>query len=263
MTVTGGCWVENTVLTPGSPRDGPAHSNTGHTERGQTQPSPLICSLLSTKTWRGFERKGFRISLQSKFNMILLRKGSVLKDTDMHHAVPSTYLCHSELSGIWNDPRSSAGETPLWLAWYRQSQESRWRDRQRKGCNTEKETHQDCCGRFGDYIPFAVQFTSAHLCKKQGANKPQSTEEKQNIQDQKQSYWLSLLKRSSPQKILRYKMTSSPPYSACSSLQWGSRVWLLATQSENGFWRAQRWRELFACTIWHWLPPESVFSCHL
>lgn len=118
-------------------RDGPAHSHTGHTE--QTQPLSLTCSLLSTETCRGFERKAFRSSLQSKFNITLLRKGSVLKDVEsVHHAVPSTYLCHSELPGNWNDPRSSAGETPLLLAWHHQSQESRWRDPQRRGCNAER-----------------------------------------------------------------------------------------------------------------------------
>lgn len=65
------------MLTPGSPRDGPAHSDPGHIQ-GQTQPLPLICSLLNTETFTGFERKGFRSSLQSKLNVILLRKGSVL-----------------------------------------------------------------------------------------------------------------------------------------------------------------------------------------
>lgn len=153
--------------------------------------------------------------------------------------MPSTYLCHSELSGIWSDPQSSAGETPLLLACHHQSQVSRWRDQQRKDCNTEKDT-SGLLWRFEDYIPFAVYFTSSHLCK-QGANQSQSGEEKQNIQHQKQSYWLSLLKRSSPQKILWCKMTWSHPCSASTSLQWGSRVWLLAICSENSFWRAQRW----------------------
>lgn len=79
----------------------------------------------------------------------------------------------------------------------------------------------------------------------------------------RESYCLPLPKRSSPRKIPCYKMTSSPPHSASSSLQRGSRAWLLATPPETGFWRAQRWEQLFACTTWRRSPQEPVFSSHL
>lgn len=64
----------------------------------------------------------------------------------------------------------------------------------------------------GDVIPFAVQFTSAHLCK-QRANQPQSAEDRTGSETATDSSG----RRSSPHKILGDKMTSCLPHSASGS----------------------------------------------
>lgn len=155
----------------------------------------------------------------------------------VHHVVPSTYLCHSEQSGIWNDPQSSAGETPLWLAWCPQSQESRWRDRQRKGCNTQRDI-RTFVGELRTI--FLLQSSLAHLCK-QAAHKPQVSRRKSKQRIINRATDSHIQRDPALRRSCGIKITSSSSYSASSSLQWGSRVWLPAIQPEKGFPIAQRW----------------------
>lgn len=124
-----------------------------------------------------------------------------------------------------------------------------------------RERYQDFCGRIEDYIPFAVQFSSLV----QAANKPQDSKRKSKHTGSETE--LSTFTSEEIQPSCGIKI-SSPSYSASSSLQWGSRVWLPAIQPEKGFSIAQRWLRaicmhnstLTSSGICLFLPPINLTS---
>ena len=141
--------------------------------------------------------------------------GMMVENCPVPRAVPSAHLCRSALPGVRHGHRSSVAGISLSPPWFRQCPEFPWMEPRRKGCNTKTgiRTREDIWGLYSVCSP-------GHFCSLgQTGSKQTTVNRRQTEHTGSQTAADSRGRRSSSQKILWDKMTSSPPCSASSYVQ--------------------------------------------